>query len=401
MRIVVCHNYFRERGGEDQVFEEEVRLLRVRGHEVATFVRHNDDFQSRGETVRVALSSPWNRRAAADLEDLVRKKRADIVHFHNWFPQISPAGFYAARRGGAAVVQTLHNYRWACPKGIFFRDGMVCEECIGRRVPWPAVRHSCYRDSKAGSSVVSVTIGLHNVLNTTHRVIDAFIAPGPFMKGKMVEAGLPRERIHIKPNFLSADPGPGSGEGGYMMYLGRLSLEKKVDTLLAAWARLGRTVPLKVAGVGPLRSDVEAAAHNDPSIEYLGFAPNDALDGLLGDARALLFTSGTYEGMPMTILKAYAKGTPVIANRLGAMQDMVEDGRTGWHVTPNDPEELARVVKIAFNPSLDVNPMRDAARSKYLMNYTPDRVYETAMKVYQAAIRHRHNNRAGSGLEQR
>lgn len=401
MRIVVCHNYFRERGGEDKVFEEEVRLLIARGHDVATFVRHNDEIRSRSATVRVAMGSPWNRRGVEDLGDLVRKTRAEIVHFHNWFPQISPAGFYAARRGGAAVVQTLHNYRWACPKAIFFRDGMVCEECMGKRVPWPAVRHSCYRSSRVGSSVVTVTLGLHNILGTTHRVVDAFIAPGPFIKEKMVEAGLPGERIHIKPNFLSPDPGPGSGEGGYMMYLGRLSPEKKVDTLLAAWTRLGRTVPLKVSGVGPLRSDVEAAARDDPSIEYLGFAPNDSLDGLLGDARALLFTSGTYESMPTTILEAYAKGTPVIASRLGAMLDLVEDGRTGWHVTPDDPEELARVVKVAFDPTLDVNPMRDAARKKYLMNYTPDRVYEKTLKVYQAAIRHRHDNRAGSGSEQR
>ena len=128
MRIVICHNYFRERGGEDQVFEDELELLTSRGHDVATFVKRNNDFHGLGSVIKVGLGTPWNRGAAAELEDLVRKTNAEIVHFHNWLPQISPAGFYAARKAGAAVVQTLHNYRWACPKGILFRDGKVCED---------------------------------------------------------------------------------------------------------------------------------------------------------------------------------------------------------------------------------------------------------------------------------
>jgi len=392
MRIVICHNDFRERGGEDQVFEDELELLKSKGHDVATFVRHNSDFHGLGDVIKVGLGTPWNRGAAAGLEDLVRKTNAEIVHFHNWLPQISPAGFYAARKAGAAVVQTLHNYRWACPKGILFRDGKVCEDCMGKRIPWPAVRHSCYHESSLGSLVVGATIGLHNAMKTTTRAIDAFIAPGPFIKAKMTSAGIPGDRIYIKPNFLSADPGPGTGDGGYVMYLGRLSPEKKIDTLLAAWELLDGRIPLKISGIGPLRPDVEAAAQKDPSIEYLGFAPNEALDGLLGDARALVFTSGTYEAQPLTILETYAKGTPVIAARMGAMEDLIEDEKTGWHFNPNDSQDLARVVAEAFNPSTDLAPMRTTVREKYLKNFTPGPNHELAMQVYDAAIRHRHGN---------
>jgi len=389
MRIVICHNYFRERGGEDQVFEDEVGLLASHGHDVTTFVRNNKDIDGLADTVRVALGTPWNWGAARELAELVRKTRAEIVHFHNWLPQISPACFYSAREAGAAVVQTLHNYRWACPKGILFRDGEVCEDCLGKKMPWPAVRHACYRDNRMGSLFVGATIGLHHMLRTTQRTIDAFVAPGPFIRDKMTEAGLPNDKIHIKPNFLTHDPGPGNGAGGYVMYLGRLSPEKKIDTLLAAWEHLDGSVPLKISGIGPLQPQVEAAARSNPSIEYLGFAPNEALDGLLGEAKALVFPSGTYEAQPMTILEAYAKGTPVIAARLGAMSSLIDDGRTGWHFEPGDARGLADVVSRTFHGT-EMGPTRETVRQEFLKSYTPSPNHDVAMKVYEAAIRRRH-----------
>lgn len=392
MRIAICHNYFRQRGGEDQVFEDELGLLTSHDHEVTAFVKHNDDFEGFGATTRIALGTPWNRSAAAELGDLVRKTKSEIVHFHNWLPQISPAAFYSARKAGAAVVQTLHNYRWVCPKGILFRDGSVCEDCLGKRIPWPAVRYGCYHESRTGSFVVGAALALHNSLHTTTRAIDAFIAPGSFIKEKLAASGLPRDRIHIKPNFLTADPGAGPGTGGYAIYVGRLSPEKKVDTLLEAWELLETPVPLKISGIGPLRSDVEAAASRDPNIEYLGFASNEDLDTLVGDARALVFTSGTYEAQPMTILEAYAKGTPVIASRMGAMQDLVKDGETGWHFTPSDARDLARVVAGVFDPARDLTAMRDGVRNAYLQSFTPEPNHTETMKVYEAALKHRHDH---------
>lgn len=389
MRIVICHNYFRDRGGEDQVFEDELELLTSRGQDVNTFTKHNDDLDSFATTAKVALGTPWNRTSSKELETLVRRTQADVVHFHNWLPQISPAGFFAARRAGAAVVQTLHNYRWACPKAILFRDGEVCEDCLGKKIPWPAIRHSCYRDSMAGSGVITATMALHNALGTTEKAIDAFIAPGKFIKEKLVSAGINEERIFIKPNFLTNDPGPGTGDGGYMMYLGRLSPEKKIDTLLAAWEELGGKVPLKISGTGPLRPMVEAAAAKDPSIEYLGFAPDEALDALVGNARGLIFTSGTYEAQPMVILQSFAKGTPVIAGRFGSMANLVADGVDGWHFSPGEPSDLARVVSTAFDPARDLASFRQSARAKYLKDFTADPNYDRLLEIYEESIRQR------------
>lgn len=393
MRVILCHNYFRERGGEDQVFEDELELLASNGVDVVPFIKNNRDFDGLWDTTKIAFGTPWNRSSSRELTDLVKKTDADIVHFHNWLPQISPAAFYAARRAGAAVIQTLHNYRWACPKGILFRDGDVCEECVGKTVPWPAVRHSCYRGSMSGSAFVASALALHNIRDTKERMIDSFIAPGTFIKEKMASAGVPANRIFIKPNFLTSDPGPGAGDGGYMMYLGRLSPEKKIDTLLGAWERLDGEVPLKISGSGEMRPLVEAAAAKDRSIEYLGFAPDEALDGLLGNARALVFTSGTYEAQPMAILETYAKGTPVIAARLGAMTDLIKNGVTGFHFAPGDQEDLARVVRATFDPTLDLTPIRQSTRDNYLTNYTPAPNFERLMEIYDMSIKRRHADR--------
>lgn len=389
MKIILCHNYFRERGGEDQVFEDELELLTSNGHQVTTFIKHNDDLVGAVQTLKVALGTPWNRGAAGELRDLVRETGAEVVHFHNWLPQISPAAFYGARKAGAAVVLTLHNYRWICPKGILFRDGALCEDCVGKTIPLPAVRHGCYHESKAGSAAVTAALGLHNVMNTTERAVDAYIALGDFARDKLTASALPADRVYIKPNFLTTDPGQGTGDGGFAMYLGRLSPEKKIDTLLDAWSKLGGKVPLKIFGGGPLVDMVEKAAAQDPSIEYMGFAPNDEVIRQLGQARALVFTSGTYEGQPKTIIEAYAKGTPVIASRFGSMQDLVEHDVTGWHFAPGDSDDLARVVRDVFATDRDLDSMRDGIRQRYLDSYTPEANHDMLIEVYQKAIANR------------
>lgn len=387
MNVVVCHNYFRQRGGEDRVFEDEVALLRKGGHEVTEFVRKNRDLTT-GGVVTAALQSPWNRAAYRDLLDTIERSNADVVHIHNTLPQLSPAVFHAARRGGAAIVHTLHNYRWACPKGIFFRDGRPCEECMGKTVPWPAVQHACYRDSRAGSAVVASTLALHNVLGTP-QMADAYVAAGPFIKEKMTAAGLPGDRIHLKPNFLDPDPGVGTGTGDYAMYLGRLSPEKRIDTLLEAWELLPRPIPLKISGDGPLRPQVEAAAARMPHIEYVGFAPREDVERLLGDARMLVFTSGTYEAQPLTILESFARGTPVVAGRIGAMADLVQPGVTGWLFEPGDAAGLAAVVAGAFEDEGTLHAMRASVRRVFEDTYTIEGNLERLIEIYEAALERR------------
>jgi glycosyltransferase involved in cell wall biosynthesis len=394
LRIVVCHNYYQQRGGEDQVFEDEVALLRSHGHEVIPFTRRSSPVHGL-ETISAAAGTIWNRSAAKELAEIVTDEHIDIVHFHNWLPLISLAAPIAARAAGAAIVQSIQNYRFACPKGTFFRDGEICESCLGKQIPWPAVQHGCYRDSRASSALVAAALTTHRTKGTMSNSIDAYVAASRFTAAKVTAAGLPADRIAIKPNFLAPDPGVGSGSGGYAMYLGRLSPEKGIATLLEAWRDAPGRVSLQIAGTGPLQEIVEQAAAENENIEYLGFASDSVVDQSIKDAAVLVLPSVNYEGFPKTIVEAFARGTPVVASRLGAMEEAIDDGVTGYHFNAGDSSDLARVVtKLAEEP-ISMQSMRVAARQAYLDHFTADKNYAIMMDVYSFARQNRRTTEEG------
>ncbi|MEM9414114.1 MAG: glycosyltransferase family 4 protein [Planctomycetota bacterium] len=388
MKIIQCHNYYQIPGGEDSVVEDERALLMSNGHEVAQFTRHNDDVEGLG-AVRLAAGTVWSRAAAKALEARVRAERADVVHFHNTMPLISPSAYYAARRAGAAVVQTLHNYRLLCPKGTFFRDGKVCEACLGKAVAWPAVRHGCYRDSRAASAVLTVMGVTHRTIRTYHREVDAFIAASEFTRGKMLAGGLPKSRLHVKPNFVMDDPGVGVGSGGYALYLGRLSPEKGLETLVAAWDRMGAKVPLKIVGSGPMGPQAEALASRHPHVECLGWMGQPGLGEVISQAALLVLPSLNYEGFPKVIVEAYASGLPILASRMGSMGDAVVEGTTGSLFTPGDADDLAAAALSLFQDRGLLDAMRHHARAAYETHYTAQANYAMLMDIYEQALQYR------------
>ena len=386
MNIIVCHNFYQQPGGEDRVFRDEIALLDSRGHRVVPFTMHNDAV-SQMSRVGLAARTIWNGRSARQLRDLVRREQADVVHFHNTLPLISPSAYYAARAEGAAVVQTLHNYRLLCPKSTFFRNGTVCEACQGKRIPWPAVRHACYREDRSASAVVTAMLSTHRILRTYINAVDTHIAVSEFSRQKFIEGGLPASKISIKPNFVDPDPGPGRGDGGYAMYLGRLSPEKGIETLLTAWDRLRGIVPLKVVGNGPLAERVAKAVDGNPSITWLPGKDDAEVEGIMSRASFLIVPSTNYEGFPKTIVEALSQGTPVVASRLGPMAEVIDHGRTGLHFDPGCPRDLAdRVQQLVADPS-SLSSMRVEARNEYLKRYTPDVNYQMLMGIYQASLR--------------
>ncbi len=285
MRIVLCHNYYREPGGEDQVFADEGWLLESQGHEVHRYTRHNDDLQKLGRC-QSALKTLWNRQSYDELRALIRSSRAEIVHCHNTFPLISPAAYAAARAEGVPVVQTLHNYRLICPSALLLRRGRPCEDCVGRRLAWPAVWHGCYRDHRAASAVVAAMLTVHRLRGTWSKRVQRYIALSDFSRRKFIEGGLPARRIAVKPHFMRDDPGMGDGRGGFALFVGRLAREKGLGTLLAAWQRVSPALRLKIVGDGPLADDARAAARRDPRIEYLGRRSTAEVLPLVGQACA-------------------------------------------------------------------------------------------------------------------
>jgi len=392
MKIIQCHNFYQQPGGEDRVFRDEGVLLSSHGHDVIQFTAHNDEIVGMSK-IGLARRAIWNGKTAAELRDLVRREQAEIVHFHNTVPLISPAAYYAARKAGAAVVQTLHNYRMICAKATFFRDGKVCEDCLGKFIPWPAVWHGCYRESRAASAVLATMLTTHRLMKTYAGAVDAYIACSHFSKQKLVKGGLPEAKISVKPNFVDPDPGVGRGVGGYAMYLGRLSPEKGLDTLLAAWSQLPRALRLKIVGNGPMSDDVRNAAQQNSNIEWLAGRSDQQVREILADAAFLVLPSVNYEGFPKTIVEAFALGTPVVASRLGAMAEVIEDGRTGVHFEAGSASDLAAKVDNLFHQPRRRRRMRAEAREEYLRKYTAETNYRSLMEIYNRAISSHSSNK--------
>jgi glycosyltransferase involved in cell wall biosynthesis len=306
---------------------------------------------------------------------------------------ISPAAYYAARAEDVRVVQTLHNFRLCCPNALLFRDGAVCEDCLGKAIPWRGIAHKCYRDNYVASAAVATMLTMHRALGTWRNAVDTYIALTKFGRRKLVEGGLPADKIAVKPNFAFPDPGPGSGNGGYAIYVGRLSAEKGVTALLNAWRHLGDVLPLKLIGDGPLAATVAKAAAENASIQWLGSMPLDAVYELIGRAAILVLPSQCYETFARVIIEAFAKGTPVVVSKLGAMAEIVDDGHTGLFFKPGDPADLAaKVQSIIANP-LKLKCMRQAARRIFDQNFTADANHKILMTIYDGAMR------SGSRLE--
>lgn len=309
----------------------------------------------------------------------------DLVHVQNFFPLISPSVYYAAKAEKVPVVQTLHNYRLLCPNGLFFRDGHVCEDCLGKPVPWPGVLHACYRESRTATTAATVMLTTHRIMRTWTEMVDVYIALTEFARQKFVQGGIPAEKIVVKPNFVHSDLGCGEGRGGYALFVGRLSTEKGVDTLLAAWKLLAGQLPLKIVGDGPLSSQVTEAVKKLDCVEWLGRRPVQEVYALMGNAMLLIFPSKWYETFGRVAIEAFAKGTPVIAANIGAITELIEHGRTGFLFCPGDSEDLAAKVKWALAHPRELTQMRREARSEFESKYTAKENYRRLMEIYALA----------------
>jgi glycosyltransferase involved in cell wall biosynthesis len=302
---------------------------------------------------------------------------------------MSPAAYDAARGAGAAVVQTLHNYRLTCPGGQFLREGKVCEDCMGRAFPWPAVVHGCYRGDRAATGSVAMMLTAHRARGTYRRDVDVYIALTQFSRRKYVEGGLPPGRIVVKPNFVGADPGIGEGRGDakgvFGLFVGRLAAGKGLEVVLQAWSSGGAGVRLKILGDGRLAPLVREAAAANPAIEWLGRRPLDEVYRTMGQAAFLVMPSTWYEAMPRTIVESFSCGTPVIASRIGALEELVTPSRTGLHFEPGDAGDLvAKLHWVAENPTA-LAAMRALARREYEQRYTADENYRQLCRIYARA----------------
>jgi glycosyltransferase involved in cell wall biosynthesis len=433
--ILVAHNYYQHRGGEDAVFEAEAALLAARGHNVVRYTAHNDHVQdvqsfTRGFTgtlaeafsgtftgtliskLALARAAVFNPASYDAVHSLIRQHSPDVLHVHNTLPLLSAAVYAAANDAGVPVVQTLHNYRLLCPNALFFRDGRVCEDCLGKTFALDGILHGCYRGSRSASAVVAGSTAWHTLRGTWARSVTTYIALTEFARQKFIAGGLPAEKIVVKPNFVDE-----ISEGiktlqtsndqlhqvpHTALFVGRLSPEKGIVTLLRAWkifmteygaehgAEHSATAILRIVGDGPLESELRAFIrdHNVPNVELLGRKPLAEVLRQMAHARCLVFPSELYETFGKSMIEAFSCGTPVLCSRLGAMEEVVADGVTGFHFSPADAPHLASTLaRLWAMPAPDYAAMRRAARQTYEAHYTADRNGGALEAIYEAAIK--------------
>jgi glycosyltransferase involved in cell wall biosynthesis len=357
---------------------DETALLRRGGHDV----RLLDPSVSIGRGVpRASIGVVWDPGRSQEVRKAIRSFRPDVVHVHNVFPALSPAVIRVARRERIPVVMTLHNFRLLCLPATLMRDGHNCEDCVGH-LPWRGVIHGCYRDSVAASVPYFASLSLHRKMGTFASV-DKFVAVSTLIQEMHARAGLARERISVKPNFAWPSSAR-RGAGKYFLYLGRLSPEKGVDTLLRAWRpSLGRLV---VAGDGPVATALRALPGR--SVDFVGQVRAEEGNRLMRAARAVLIPSRCYEGFPRAVAEAYAAGVPVVASRIGGLQEIVDERVTGLFADPYDAVSWTDALERMMDDDL-VQAMGTAARRYWTERYTPEHNLRQLESIYEEAIERR------------
>ncbi len=400
LKVLMLHNYYGSSApsGENAVFEAECELLRTAGHEVTEFTRNSDEVRTKGflGAVQGGLVTPWNPWMYRAVQQVAESIHPDVVHAHNTFPLISPAIFHAIG-GRAARLITLHNCRLFCSAAILAREDKACTKCLDRKSAWPAIQHGCYRNSRLATVPLAASIALHRKIGTWGTQVEAFITLSNFQRELMCTAGLPRERVWVKPNFFPGRPAvvPWLTRGKRAVFVGRLSLEKGVSNLVTAWLAWGAAAPeLVVVGDGPLRETLETRVlkAGSTNIRFVGQVPAEEAQRWIASSRLLILPSRWFEGFPMVLCEAFAFGTPSIVSDTGTLPELVANSEAGAVFRAGDEGHLREVASALWNDESGLARMAERARQQFESKYTEEANYQQLMNIYDKAIALRHAN---------
>jgi glycosyltransferase involved in cell wall biosynthesis len=387
MRVLLVHNFYQIAGGEDSVVREELSMLKQRGVEAELFSVSNNDIRGvRGE-VAAALRVVYSRDARQQLSKRLAKFFPDVVHVHNFFPLLSPSILDACRDAGVPCVMTLHNFRILSPGALLHPDEMA-RYGNPRRSCWWTVPKRVYRNSAAATLAVASMIEFHKWAGTWTRKVDRFIALTDWAKRMFVDAGLPAERIVVKPNCVAIPSAFSDMRRHGALFVGRLCEQKGVDLILQAWK--GIDYPLRMIGDGPLSELVKGSVSG--RITYLGRLPPDAVRREMRAAKFLLLPSRGCEMFPMTLVEAFASGLPVICSDLPSLKELVKHGVNGLTFPAENANALAVQVRWAISNPARLDEMGSHGRACYEERYTPEFNFNQLMGLYRSvACRERSN----------
>lgn len=382
--ILLVHNYYQIGGGEHTVFENEKNLLLQHGHSVETYTRSNDELkQAKWKMLILPFTTTWSWKTWREVRKIIREKHIDVVHCHNTFPLVSPSVYYAARSMGVPVVQTIHNFRFLCPNGLFYRDGQICESCREGNSFCPALRHGCYRDSKVQTAVAVAMLRFHRWIGTYRKINYIFLTE--FNRDKFRDLlDIGGENVFIKPNFVARTPVCPKRQTiqNKFIYAGRLDENKGVPFLLKAWKDLPEDFQLHIYGDGTYRPDCEKAAAEQKNIHFYGFRPQQEIFADLSDAAALLFPSECYETFGLSWAESFAVGKPVVATDLGSHGQMIRQSGGGTLYEVGNTASFAAALENVVARNGDY---AQKAKDYYEENLTPEKNYEKLCDIYERA----------------
>lgn len=377
--ILIVHNYYQIPGGEDTVVANEMQMLKKHGHKVILYSRNNMELKTMSywRKLLLPITTVFNPRTYKEIKKMIRDEKIDVVHVHNTLNLVSPAVYYAARACKVPVIQTIHNFRLLCPGATFYRDEHICEDCLTKGLGC-AIKHSCYRRSKAQTLVCVISMIIHRISGIYGKI--NYICLTEFNKEKLLNLKqIKSEKVYVKPNFVEGNEKivPEDERENQFVFAGRLDRLKGIDLLFQAWKKMGEDAPkLLVFGTGPMEEWCkEFIQKNTCNIEMLGFVPNEEVRKQIANCKALVLPTQWYEGFPMSIVEAFSVGTPVICSDLGNVGSVVWDGRNGKKFAASS---VTKLIECVLNCNGMVESTFDIYRDKYMENTN----YVTLADIY-------------------
>lgn len=382
MKILMAHNFYKIGGGEDKSYAAEASLLQKNGHEIIRYEVYNKKIQG-ARKITAALGTVWSIDSQRAISKICREKSVDIAHFQNTFPLLSPSVYFAAKKSGAIVIQSLRNYRLVCANAMLFRNGSICEECLGMFAPINSVKHSCYKDSTIGSAVVTSMIGINRLIKSYENGVDIYVAVSEFLKKKYVESGFDPDRIVVKSNILMSDPGFAKG-GKQAVYVGRLSQEKGILSLVKCWIENRIDYPLVVVGTGEMQDELVKISEGS-NISIVGEKSTSEVYRIIGESSLLIVPSLWHEPFGRVVIESYALGTPVLVSDKGGLPELILPGETGYIYNVDLKGDLARKINMTLDRIASGHITREKCREYYELNFTPEANYVKMMEIYRKA----------------
>lgn len=386
MKILLIHNKYKQAGGEDSVYRGESNLLSKNGHIVEEMLFDNGKINSIIDQLFYGLQAVYNFASARMIQHKIDNFHPDIIHVHNFTPIVSPSVFFVANRNRIPIILTLHNYRLLCPSATLFHNNSIYEKSVHSLIPLDAIRKGVYRHSMIQTAIVVFVTAIHTLLGTWRKRVDKYITLTQFAKRKFKDSclSIADEKFVVKPNFVECQVSNQPERKDYFLYVGRLTEEKGIRTLLNA--SLANDFKLVIIGDGDLRKLVEETSQIDSNITYLGFQKPEVVLHHLKCCKALIFPSIWYEGFPMIILEAFSTRTIVLASRIGGMLEIIQDKINGRHFEVGNSKDLiAKVIDISDHPEQS-KMIADNGYKSYLEKYTPERNYVQLTNIYYRAI---------------